>query len=172
MLCTFETFDIPQDKRKLIASCHNSVVGHHGVERTVYKLHGQGHNWTYMREHVRSFIKKCPCCQKMSYLKMPIHTHPFTLGTYQPMERVAVDTIGPLDVDEEGNQYIIVLIDCFSRYCLLVPTPDATAKSAAKAIMLFVSLFGLMSQLLSDMGTQYVNQILDELVFYMGIDSY
>ena len=86
----------------------------------------------------------------MPYLKVPIHTHPFTLGTYEPMERVAVDTIGPPDVDEAVNQYIIVLIDCFSRYCLLVPAIDATAKSAAKAILMHMVLFGLMSQLLSD----------------------
>ena len=64
--------------------------------------------------------------QKMNRLKVPIHTHPFTTATYAPMHRIAVDAIGPLPPDEEGNQHIIVFIDCFSRYVCLYPTKDMT----------------------------------------------
>ena len=170
-LASFHDFLLPEDKREIICKIHNSQSGHFGVEKTTQKLLDLGHNWTHMREHVKTFIKKCPCCQKMSYLKPVIHTHPFTLGTYQPMERVAIDTMGPLEADETGNRYIIVIIDCFSRYCLLIPSPDATAKSAAKALLQHVGMFGVMNQLLSDMGTQYVNQIIDEMMFYMGVEK-
>jgi len=110
-------------------------VGHFGVEKTVEKLHEKNERWSNMREHVRHFIKACPCCQKMSMLKIPIHTHPFVVGTYTPMKRVAVDTIGPLPTDDMGCSYIIVMIDCFSRYTKLVPAKDATALSAAKALL-------------------------------------
>jgi hypothetical protein len=48
-----------------------------------------------MRQHVKRFIRDCACCQKMSYLKIPIHTHPFTVACYEPFERLDVDTIGP-----------------------------------------------------------------------------
>jgi hypothetical protein len=27
-----------------------------------------------MREHVKRYIRQCPCCQKMSYLRTPSHT--------------------------------------------------------------------------------------------------
>ena len=55
-----------------IGRCHNSMVGHHGVERTVTKMRKAGFTWPYIREHVRNFIRGCPCCQKMSYLRVPI----------------------------------------------------------------------------------------------------
>ena len=87
------------------------------------------------------------------------------------MQRVAVDTIGPLPVDSVGNTYIIVLTCCFSRYTLLVAAKDALAKSAAKAILQWVALFGVMAQLLSDMGTQYVNSVIDELTEMMGVEK-
>lgn len=78
-----EEFRIPKGKYKLISGVHNSLSGHHGVERTCNKLEQQGHNWPYMREHVKRFIKNnCPCCQKMSFIKIPIHTHPFTTASY------------------------------------------------------------------------------------------
>ena len=71
-------FMVPHSERNIFASVHNATAGHHGVERTLEKLHSMGHNWDYMREHVRYFIKRCPYCQKMSYLKTPIHTTPYT----------------------------------------------------------------------------------------------
>jgi hypothetical protein len=171
LLNIFTDFHIPDEKYKLIAEVHNSTRGHFGVEKTMQKLIAGDNRWEHMREHIRAFIKKCPLCQKMSYIKTPIHTHPFVIGTYRIMERVAVDTIGPLPIDTAGNQYIITMIDCFSRYTLLVAAPDATARSAAKALLAWVSLFGVMAQLLSDMGTQYVNSTIDEMTELMGVEK-
>lgn len=33
-----DDFDIPRDKYKIIAACHNTFVGHHGVYRTCKKI--------------------------------------------------------------------------------------------------------------------------------------
>jgi len=37
-LCTFTELRIPDWEYRLISKVHNSSVGHHGVERTIYKL--------------------------------------------------------------------------------------------------------------------------------------
>jgi hypothetical protein len=100
----------------------------------------------------------------MSRLKMPIHTNPFTTATYYPMERIAVDSIGPLPPDEDGNKHIIVLIDCFSRYVCLYPVKDATAKSAAKALLKFFGHFGVPPQVLTDNGPMFVNELIEEFM--------
>jgi hypothetical protein len=87
------------------------------------------------------------------------------------MERIAVDTIGPLPIDAAGNQYIITIVDCFSRYTLLVPAADATAKSAAKALLQWVALFGVMDNaLLSDKGSKFVNKMIDEMIELLGVE--
>ena len=44
----------------------------------------------------------------------------FVLSTLKPMERIAIDTIGPLPNDM-GFKYIIVIIDTFTRYVELFP---------------------------------------------------
>jgi hypothetical protein len=161
---------ISASQHTLISKVHNSMVGHHGVDRTLNYLIKQGHNWNYMRETVRSFIKKCPCCQLMSYIKVPIQTSPFTLASYEPMERVAIDSIGPLPDDDSNNKYIIVIVDCFTRFISLYPAIDATAKSAAKAILNYLGIFSCSSILLSDNGPQYVNEIISELLRVIGTD--
>ena len=76
------------------------------------------------------------------------------------MERLSVDTIGPLEKDTYGNCYIIVIIDCFTRWVELVGAPDVTAKSAARAILSHTGHFGQAHQLISDSGPQFVNDVL------------
>jgi len=170
-----DEFIIPHDLYKTISRCHNSVVGHHGVYRTYKKVESylqqvEKTPWSNMREHIRVFIKRCPCCQKMSRLKIPIHTNPFTTATYSPMERIAVDAIGPLPKDEEGNEHILVFIDCFSRYVSLYPVKDVTAKSAAKALLKFTGHFGVPSQFITDNATTFVNELIGEFMNLIGTE--
>ena len=168
LVCMLGKFDIPDDKRKLLGQVHNSQVGHHGVDRTFSKLTQAGHNWQFMREHVRRFIRNCPCCQKMSQIKVPIVTHPFVTSTYIPFERINVDSIGPLPKDDYGNEYVIVIRDTFTRMVGLYTAPSTEAKPAARALLQYVGLFGCPSQILSDNGSQYVNELITELIKMMG----
>jgi transposase InsO family protein len=100
----------------------------------------------------------------MSVLKQPIAHHPFVIASYEPMQKVAVDTIGPLEKDAYGNTHVCVITDCFSRFTMLVPTQDATALSAARALLQWCGLFGAPAELLSDMGTQFINHVIDDLL--------
>ncbi len=122
-----------------------------------------------MREHVRRFIRECPCCQKMIYLKISIHAHPFTVASYEPFERVEMDTIGPLPEDEEGYKYILVIIDCFTRWVNLYPIKDTTAEECAKRMIHHVGTFGCPTQIQTDKGLQFENQLMEELFRSIGV---
>jgi hypothetical protein len=153
-----------------MSTVHNSRAGHFGVEKTIQKLLAQGISWPEIRKDVRRFIKKCPCCQKMSDMKVAIETHPFTTASYSMMDRVCIDTIGPLPEDEQGNKYIITMIDAFSRFVLLKSAQDTTAESAAQAIFQWIGIFGIPSSIVSDNGTQYRNSLIQTLCKLAQID--
>jgi hypothetical protein len=167
---TSESTSYPQEYKELMSKFHNSQVGHHGVEKTVNLLLQNGHRWQFMRKHVRAFVKKCPCCQLMSHVKPVIHTLPFTTSAYNPMEFLNVDSIGPLPPDQDGHTYIIVIIDRFSRWIELIPAKDATSFSAATALLQHTGRFGAPSHLLSDGGSQYVNELIKELITLIGVE--
>ena len=169
-------FRIPRKVHAMISQVHNSSVGHFGVELTLKRLHssfpGEEGKWPYQREHVKAFIKKCPCCQKMSFLKAPILTAKFTTSTYTPMERIYIDSIGPLREDSQKNRHIIVIIDGFSRWIELYAVPDVTAEIAAKkALFDWVGRFGTPAQIMTDGGGQFVNQLWDQLTWLMGTEK-
>jgi hypothetical protein len=84
------------------------------------------------------------------------------------MEKVAIDTIGPLPEDENGFKFLLVIIDCFSRYVCLCPMKDETAKQAAYALLKFVGHYGCPSQLLSDNKSNFVNEVIREFLELIG----
>ena len=84
---------------KKIQQAHNAVSGHSGVQKTIDRLQKLNLKWSGMRKDVSTFVNNCPCCQKMNTIKPLIHTIPFTLAHYSPMNRICVDAIGPLNID-------------------------------------------------------------------------
>ena len=95
----------------------NGIHGHGGVQRTLEILKNTLNlTWRGMRNDISTFIERCPCCQKMKRLKPVIHTIPFTLASYQPIKRICVDAIGPINIDGQEYKHIVVFIDAFSRY--------------------------------------------------------
>ena len=93
-----------------ISKVHNSIAGHHGVERTISRLLQMEETWKYQRQHVKDFISKCPCCQKMSQIKPVIIAHPFSTTSYIPMDKLNIDFISPFP---DGG-YILVVIELYS----------------------------------------------------------
>ena len=157
-------FQISPSIKALIDKVHGAVVGHHGVERTFNKLVEQGHHWPYMREHVKYYIRKCcPFCQKMSYLKTPVQTNPFTTAAYSFQETQNWDSIGPITVADGRKIHILVTICCFTRWVELWVTDDVTGKAARLPMLQHWNRYGQPAQILTDNGPQFANKDITEL---------
>ena len=161
-----DKFSLTDYQYKTIASLHNSHVGHFGLERTLKRLKDVGKTWVFQRQHVRYFIDNCPCCQKMSLLKVPIHAHAFTTSTYTPMECLNIDFVGPFP---DGG-YIFVIIDTFTRWVELYHTPNATAVSASKCLLQHFGRFGAPHQIRSDNGPHFVADVIREFLQLVGTE--
>ena len=159
---------IPQHIYKTIGKCHNSVVGHHGVERTLGKLSNMRFKTKYLHEYVKLFIRRCPACQKMSQIKPVIETIPFTTASYAPMHKISMDSIGPLPESTAGLKHILVIVDCFSRWVEVYPCRTVEAEEAAKHLISFVGRFGCPKEIISDNGPQFVNEVIDSFIKLFG----
>ena len=108
----------------------------------------------------------------MSVIKPTIHTHPFTTASYIPFDRVAVDTMGPFPVDDYGNTYLVVVVrETFLRVVSLYAVKDLQAIHAARALLQFVGVFGCPSQIQSDGGSQFVNDLIAEFIKLLGCEN-
>ena len=166
-------FSIPPEAYQAILNAHDDVVGHHGVEATLEMLNRQGKNWPFRREHVRRFIRDCGWCQKNTYTGYEVQIPRYVAGRYQPMERLAVDCIhlpkSLKDKDSHGSQYIVSVIDCFSRFLTLHAIPALNKETVADCILNHAGTFGIPSELISDRGSgDFYNDVVKEMLDRIG----
>ena len=57
----------------------------------------------------------------------------------------------------KGNRYVLVMVDCFSRWTEACPLPDTTAQSFFHQI---VCRFGMPIAMDSDQGREFENKIM------------
>ncbi len=56
-----------------------------------------------MKNDVKEMVLRCPTCQKLNVRKLDYQTHPFTTSSYQPHERINVDSLVLNKPDRHGN---------------------------------------------------------------------
>ncbi len=136
--------------RTKIEAVHSLVSGHSGVECTCKVLLGKGVDDDGLRRAVTKFVRDCPVCQLRSVLNRQIKTHRFTTASYTPMEVLNIDTIGPVSKDSADNCYILVIIDCFTRFVELYPVSDTSALPCARTLLSHVCRYGTPMTIRSD----------------------
>jgi len=79
-------------------------------------------------------------------------------------ERWGVDIVGPLPITREGNRYIVVAMDYFSRWPEARPLKMANADTVATFLYEeIICRFGAPRILQSDRGTHFVNELIQRL---------
>ena len=82
----------PTDEQNpYIQMCHNAIVGHNGVDRTLTRLFILNQVWKNMKQHVRSFIRNCSCCQKLSTVDAKISAAHFSTSTHAIFDTLNID---------------------------------------------------------------------------------
>ena len=81
-------------------------------------------------------------------------------------DRVAMDLLDMSVTTPKGNRYVLVMVDCFSRWTEACPLPDKTALAVADAFFQhIVCRFGMPSVIHSDQGREFENKVMQELYF-------
>ncbi len=96
----------------------------------------------------------------------PILEHP---PPDRPRDVVSIDLL-QLPASHQGSRYLLVCVDHLSKYVVLAPMKDKTAKSVAHALIThLICPFSTHRVLLSDNGTEFRNQLLEEICKQFGI---
>ncbi|VDI67235.1 Hypothetical predicted protein [Mytilus galloprovincialis] len=87
-----------------------------------------------------------------------------------PMQRIATDILGELPETENGNKYILVVSDYFTKWTEAFPMPNMEAQTVAKIIVEeVVTRFGVPHYIHSDQGRQYESKLFQEMCRHLGI---
>lgn len=154
---------------------HGGINGHYGRQVTLVALRDSGKDWKTIKEDVKKYIEACLECQKIKHsAKTLMERYPLrTTKVMLPFRVVAVDCIGPFPATADGYRYIIVFIDCFTRWVELVPTRTLEAGEAADAYMHAIfARHGLPLVIRSDNGTQFTNALITKLLEKLHVEQH
>lgn len=149
---------IPKEERKeILFKCHDDpCAGHPGIFKT-FKRVSQFYYWPKMKADISKYVRNCKvCCQNKPEQKKPAGLFVPNRVPNKPFKVVSCDLIGPLPRSTRGFKFILVIIDNFSKFTLVIPLRNATSKLVCNAIedSLFL-LFGQPETLMCDNGTQF-----------------
>ncbi|ROT62945.1 hypothetical protein C7M84_019191 [Penaeus vannamei] len=156
-------------RRDLLHELHGGITsGHLGVKRTLTRLR-QRFYWVGMRRDVQEWCRTCEvCCARNGPVK-----NCASLQVYQvcaPLERVAVDIVGPFPVTTQGNRFICVVMDYFTKWPEAYALPDHEAETVAEALVNnFITRFGVPCELHSDQGREFESVVFQECCRLLGI---
>ncbi|GFX04299.1 retrovirus-related Pol polyprotein from transposon 412 [Trichonephila clavipes] len=159
---------VPTTFRKLIFE-HLHNLSHPGIAATT-KLICSRYVWPCMKKQIKTWVRGCDKCQRS---KVQRHTKS-PLGTFSTPDarfsHIHIDIVGPLP-PSDGFQYLLTMIDRFSRWPEAVPIPDTTAKTISRAIFHhWIARFGCPSLITTDQGSQMRSSLFAEFTRILGTD--
>jgi hypothetical protein len=114
------------------------------------------------------FCKVCKTFNVGSYGFAPIKN---LLAEY-PMDKLCLDILylNNQDSTDDGNKFILVLVDTFTRYVFLYAVPSKSAVEVAKCLLNLISNFGFFNTLVSDQGKEFDNKLFKLIQDYFKIN--
>ena len=155
---------IPNSLKESVLSLIHDVpsAGHPGRDRSL-KLARKKYYWQTMRKDIENHIHRCEECAKnkgTTGKPAPILEYP---TPNMPWDTVAIDIL-QLPRSSQGSPYVLVAVDHFSRFVVLAPLKTKSAVEVAHALITHVICpFTTPKVLLSDNGTEFRNQVLEEI---------
>ena len=156
-------------RRKILDHFHNINNIHNGPFRLAMALRRHFY-WQGIYEDIQKYCKICITCQISGKTrKHKRHGKMQLFPAREFNEMVAVDIVGPMPITDSGNQYLLTMIDRFTRYCRMIPITNITAFNIAKEIMnQWIYKMGIFKKLLSDRGAQFISDIIQTLQKFLG----
>ena len=157
---------VPKQLRvKVMKLAHETLLGGHlGMKKTTDRIMSSFY-WQGLQGDVNRYCRSCDLCQRTTpkgrVPHVPLGRMPL-IDT--PFQRVAIDLVGPISpVTDRGNRYILTMVDYATRYPEAIALPSIETERVAEALLEIFSRVGIPSEVLSDRGTKFLSNLMQEV---------
>jgi transposase InsO family protein len=143
--------------------------GHLSGLATTQKILRASYFWPTIFKDCIEAVKKCHPCQVFTR-KMRSHPAPLhSIITVSPFTKWGVDFVDFNPTSSRGHQHIIVVVDDFTKWVEAMPTVKSDGKTVAFFVFnQIIVRFGIPSEIVTDHGNHFQNEMMIELASKMG----
>ena len=155
---------------EVLQGLHSSPTGGHlGIMKTLEKARTRFY-WPRQRCDIEDWCSRCVMCSSRK-TPVPKPCAPLQLQPAEhPMQRVAMDILGPLPETAHGNKYILVIGDYFTKWKEAHGMPNMEAITVARIFVNeFICRFGVPERLHTDQGKNFESTLIKEICRMLGI---
>jgi len=142
---------------QLVKETHETT-GHPGKRKT-YLILSEACTFKNMNRSIAEIIKNCDACQRNKPLN---YSNKGKMTSHKPtkvLEKVSIDLMGPLPMGRGGTQYILAILDTFSKFIKLYALKKATTRAILNRIETnYIPTVGKPDCILTDNGTQFASK--------------
>ena len=157
-------------KQEVLQLAHSSLLsGHFGCKKTLEKIRREFY-WYELKEDVNLFVLKCDHCAQNKFPNKKPKAPMGSTSVGAPLDRLAIDIVGPLPRTAQNNRYFLTVTDHFTKWTEVYPIPDQTAETCAQKILdEFISRYGCPESIHSDQGRSFESEIFQQLCSLLEI---
>ena len=147
-------------RREVLPLCYDvPAAGHQGIECTKAMMREHLY-WYGMMWGAERFVSTCGPCSRNKRPQCHARAEMIKYHAGAPMERVHLDFLGPRPKTPKGNEYVLVMVDQFTKWVDCVPLPSQTAEVTAKAAVdEFFVRFGCPLEIFTDQGRNFESKL-------------
>lgn len=170
--CIIQAVLPPSLRKEIMYEYHDQkTAGHFAFHRTLLNIQKR-YYWPNMSKEILEYCKSCMVCakNKKNHVTVRPLLRPIDIAN-APFDVITVDHLGPLKpASLQGNKYILVITDLFSKYVDCIALPDCSAKTSARAIIdrIFYE-HGAPKCIISDRGSSFTSKIYRHIMKELNI---
>lgn len=110
-----------------------TLAGHPGIRR-IYDVLRKAYYWLHKASNVQEFVFKCGPCRR----HRPLRKHQRWLQLLPqsvPLEFIAIAILGPLIKTKQGNRFVIVMTNSYSKLTWFISIPKTTKPFVAMVVL-------------------------------------
>jgi RNase H-like domain found in reverse transcriptase/Reverse transcriptase (RNA-dependent DNA polymerase)/Integrase zinc binding domain/Integrase core domain/Chromo (CHRromatin Organisation MOdifier) domain len=162
---------VPESLRGRVMSLthHPKIASHPGGTRMYQNLR-RDFFWPRMAVDIHEYVQGCSSCARKRLSTQRKTSHIKLFPPSEPFEFVAMDILGPLPETAQGNRFLLVIVDRFSKLTRTVPLRTTIATEVAKVFLFdWYCVYGPPVILLTDNGSQFISKFFQSVCKLLGV---
>ncbi len=149
---------------EVLLACHDDLSGgHFGITKTFKKV-AERYYWDGMVKDVENWCTQCLACATKKDPPKAIRAPLYPIQVVNPFDMLGVDVMGPVRQTYDGNRFIVVFMDYFTKWPEAFATADQKADTIANLLVnQIISRHGTPRTLLSDRGSNFLSTLVREV---------